>query len=385
MRRRSVTGCTSSAGRKNKPDARQEYLRLSPAIPNSASVPRPPKKVSQTQLAQELGISQALVSLVLNGRRQGINAETYDRIWAHAVKRGYHPKGMRLAASPAAQPRQIGIILRAPLRLNTPTMYFGHVQHGLHSTIEAREFTTVFLGAEDQLEPDKLQRIFAPGHSFHGIVLVGEVKRGFLDRLRRFGLRIVAVSARYPGLCHSVLGNEPQALESLVEHLCALGHRRFGWLGGNVGLGRHESRLQAFEAALTRADLALPPRYAIKLKEGDRIDGADAVRALLPHARRKDFPTAFIAYNTLMASGAVREFQREGWSVPGDVSIASADFSPVATDSIPRITAAGSNPEKLGEAAAKLVLEGGSVRDEAFADLMLPAQLFIGDTTGPAG
>jgi LacI family transcriptional regulator len=348
-------------------------------------VPRPAsRKVSQTQLARELGISQALVSLVLNGRKQGINAETYDRIWAHAVKRGYHPKGMHLASSPAAKARQVGIILRAPLRLNTPTMYFGYVQHGLHTGIEAREYTTVFLGAEDQLNAEKLRRVFAPGHSYQGIVLVGEVTRGFLDQLRRFGLRIVAVSARYPGLCHSVLGNEPQALESIVEHLHALGHRRFGWLGGNVGLGRHESRIQALEAALARFQLKLDPRYAVKLKEGDRIDGADAARALLPLARRKDFPTAFVTYNTLMAAGAVRELERAGWTVPGQISVASADYSPLATESTPRITAAGSNPEKLGEAAARLVLEGPRADDGGFTDLMLPAQLFVGDTTGPA-
>jgi LacI family transcriptional regulator len=340
-------------------------------------------KISQTQLARELGISQALVSLVLNGRRQGINADTYDRIWAHAVKRGYRPKGMHLASSPAAQPRQIGIILRAPLRLNTPTMYFGHVQHGLHTGIEAREFTTVFLGAEDQLTPEKLRRIFAVGHGYHGVVLVGEVRRAFLDHLRRFGLRIVAVSARFPGLCHSVLGNEPQALEALVDHLCALGHRRFGWLGGNVGLGRHESRLEALQAALHRHSLALDRRYRITLTEGDRIDGADAVEALLPLARRRDFPTALIAYNTLMAAGAVRALERAGWRAGVDVSVASADLSPVATDSTPRITAAGSNPEKLGEAAARLVVEGAA-DDGGFTDLMLPAQLFVGDTTGPA-
>ena len=64
-------------------------------------MPRP-KKISQTQLARELGISQALVSLALNGRKEGINAETYERVWAHATKRGYSPKGMHLAASPAA-------------------------------------------------------------------------------------------------------------------------------------------------------------------------------------------------------------------------------------------------------------------------------------------
>lgn len=344
----------------------------------------PPKKVSQTQLAKELGISQALVSLVLNGRRTGINAETYDRIWAHATRRGYHPKGMRLASSPAAQLHQVGIILRAPLRLSTPTMYFGHVQHGLHAALEAREFSAVFLGAEDQLDGEKLRRIFTAGHNFHGIVLIGEVARSFLDRLRRFDLRIVAVSARYPGLCHSVLGNEPQALESLVAHLQARGHRRFGWIGGNAGLGRHEARLQAFQAALSGLNLRLDPRYSISLPEGDRAEGAEAVHLTMPNARRRDFPTAFICYNTLMAAGAVRAFERAGLQVPRDVSLASADLSPVATKGKPSITAAGSNPEKLGEAAARLVLQSSPDESGSFTDLMLPAELFVGETTGSA-
>lgn len=345
---------------------------------------RPSRKVSQTQLARELGISQALVSLALNGRRHGISRATYDRIWAHAVKRGYRPKGMHLGASPAAQARQVGIILRAPLRLHRPTMYFGYVQHGVHTGLETRDYTTAFLGAEDQLSTEKLQRIFAAGHAFRGIVLLGEVARDFLEQLRRLGLRIVAVSARYPGLCHSVLGNEPQALESLIGHLHGLGHRRFGWLGGNIGLGRHEARLQALTNALARVGLPFDPRYSVKIKDADRIDGAEAIHALLPLARRKDFPTAFITFNTLMAIGAVRVLVREGWQVPGDVSIASADLSPIATENSPRITAAGSNPEKLGEVAARLVLEDPSAADGGFTDLMLPAQLFLGETTGAA-
>jgi LacI family transcriptional regulator len=290
---------------------------------------------------------------------------------------------MHLASSPAAQTRQVGIILRAPLRLNTPTMYFGHVQHGLHVALEAREFTAVFLGAEDQLDGDKLRRFFPAGHPFQGIVLVGEVPRPFLDKLRRFDLRIVAVSARYPGLCHSVLGNEPQALESLVNHLHGIGHRRFGWLGGNIGLGRHEARLSALESALSVHGLGLDPRYCVKYKEGDRAEGAEAALAALAHVKRRDFPTAFICYNTLMAAGAVRAFERAGVRVPADVSVASADLSPVATEGTPRITAAGSNPEKLGEAAARLVLDSAAGDGGSFTDLMLPAQLFVGDTSGP--
>lgn len=342
-------------------------------------------KISQTQIAKQLGISQALVSLALNGRKAGINPETYDRIWAHAIKHGYHPKGMHLAISPArTQSNQVGFILRAPLRLHTPTVYFGHVQHGLHTALEAKGLTSVFLGSEDELDAEKLRRHFPAGHLFKGVVLLGEVSRAFLDLLRQVEPRIVAVSARFPGLCHSVIGNETQALKMLVKHLHGLGHRRFGWLGGNVGLGRHESRLLAFQSALALHGLALDTRYLIALEQGDRAEGAEAAHAALKHARRKDFPTAFVCYNSLMAAGAVRAFEREGFSVPDRMSVAGADVSRAATEGKPLIAAAGANPESLGTAAANLVLSSTGARDEAFNDLILPAQLHPGETAGPA-
>ena len=349
-------------------------------------MPRPKRKVSQTRLARELGISQALVSLVLNGRRQGVHTATYDRIWALALQRGYRPKGMHLPASPAAPPGQVGFIMHAPLRLNTPSNYFGHVQEGLHSTLQHHGLSAVFMGAEDQLDPAKLQRSFPVGHAFKGVVVLGEVSRRFLERLRELGLRVVAVSARYPGMCHSVLSDERQALESLVKHLHNLGHRRFGWIGGNVALGRHDLRLRALESSLAAVGAQLHPRYRLKLTAADRAEGAEGVHLLKPHFARRDFPTAFICYNTLMAAGAMRAFEREGCSVPRDLSIASAGFPATAFPQTPSITAAGSNPEKIGEAAARLVARLSAQPETAgsFTELVVPAQFFMGETTAAA-
>jgi len=46
------------------------------------------KKVSQQKIAEDLGVSQALVSLALNGRKDGIGPDTYKRIWEHAISLG---------------------------------------------------------------------------------------------------------------------------------------------------------------------------------------------------------------------------------------------------------------------------------------------------------
>jgi LacI family transcriptional regulator len=346
-------------------------------------MPRP-KKISQTQLAKQLGISQALVSLALNGRSTGINPDTYKRIWDHAISVGYLPKGMRVDSTPeSARVKQIGFILRAPLRLYIPNTYFGHVQHGLHHALEARGYRAVFLGAEDELSLEKLGKIFHPSHYVGGVAVLGEVAQPFMAELARLTRHVVAISARYHGLCHSVLGNEPQALVEVVRHLHTLGHRRIGWLGGNAGLGRHEARLHALKNALKSHDLALDPRYTTIFAEADRAEGGEAIHGMLPHASRRDFPTAFVTYNTQMAYGASLALQREGWKVPADLSLASADVSRLSVEGALRITGAGTSPDKLGEAAARLVV-GESMPDEGYADLVLPAPLVIGNSTGPA-
>ncbi len=345
---------------------------------------RPKKKISQTQLAKDLGVSQALVSLALNGRSVGINPDTYKRIWDRAISLGYLPKGMRVESTPdTSRARQIGYILRAPLRLYIPSTYFGHVQHGLHQELETHGHRLIFLGAEDELTPEKLRQLFHPSNHLAGVVVLGEVARPFMDELCKLTRRVVAVSARYHGLCHSVLGNEPAALTEIVRHLFNLGHQRFGWLGGNASLGRHDARLAALKAALQPLGLSLNPRYSTVLNQADRAEGAEAIHAMLKQARRKDFPTAFVTYNTQMAMGASLGLQREGWQVPGDISLASADVSRLSVEGTLRITGAGTSPDKLGEAAARLVM-GEGVPPEGYTDLVLPAPLVVGNSTGPA-
>lgn len=342
------------------------------------------RRVSQQSIARDLGVSQALVSLTLNGQRDRISPETYQRIWDYAMKAGYRPKGIRLENSPDdTRTRQIGVILRAGLNLHTQGSYFSHVLHGLNSAVLDQGYTTAFLGAEDTIDENRLAQFFGPGHAIKGVVLMGQVADPFLDRVRRHTAQITAVSARYPGFCNSVLGNEPQALKFLVDHLFTKGHRRIGWIGGGVGLGRHETRLHAFKAALASHDLQLDPRYAVFRQEGDRAEGTEAMLSLAPNLRRKDFPTAFVTYNIHMAIGAVRALERAGTHVPDEISVAAADFSETATKLTPRITAAGCDPVELGRSAARLVMHPQEGSIGSFNDLVLASRLFVGDSSGP--
>src|SRR5579859_1496993 len=70
------------------------------------------ERVSQQSIAHDLGVSQALVSMLLNGMRQNISADSYRRIWDHALKIGYRPKGMQLNGN-GTLVTNVGFILRS--------------------------------------------------------------------------------------------------------------------------------------------------------------------------------------------------------------------------------------------------------------------------------
>ena len=337
-----------------------------------------PGKVTQTSIARDLGLSQALVSRVLNGVRERVDPGTYDRIWAQAVKLGYRGKGMTPHAPlAAAGGRHVGVVLRAGLQPFAQSNFFSHVQAGLHAALHAQGFSTMLLGSEETLD------LASVGPLPPAIVVLGEVKPTFLRQLHGVTRRLVVINGHYPGLAHSVQPNEAQSCELLVSHLAALGHRRFGWLGGFPHNSRHSERLAAFRAALAAHRLPPLAEHAcwIARQGGDRQEGREAALVLMRGARP---PTALVAFNGVMARGAVNALLQNGWRIPAEVSLAAIDATRVSVEEEPYITCASTVPEKLGEAAARLLIASTGATTEDYQNLVLAAQFHQGATTGRA-
>jgi LacI family transcriptional regulator len=337
------------------------------------------RSISQQRIARDLGVSQALVSLVLNGKRENISDDSYQRIWQYAVKRGYRPKGMQ-ANGNALTVNSVGFILRAGLRLYTQSNFFSHIQHGLHATLQDRGYSSVFLGAEDTLSRQSLKQELQRSNLF-GLVIMGEVNEAFVRTCRAVQKNVVAVSAAYPGLCHSVMPNERQALDLLVEHLTELGHTDIAWLGGNTALQHNATRRAALVQALWQRRLALADEFAVDVPQGDRLDGRQAAEILLERNSRRRLPTAWVCLNGLMARGAINYLTQLGLRVPDQISVVAVDATRICLEEHPQITGANADPEKMGAKAAELLLQAANQKDEALLDVMLPAQLTVRETT----
>ena len=320
--------------------------------------------------------------MALNGKCKTMNKDTYQRIWDHALKIGYRPKGMQFQGSSGLN-TNVGFILRSGLRLDTQSNFFSHVQHGLHTGLLTRGYRSVFLGSEQDLGVRTVQQKLQQNPVF-GLAVLGQVDVKFLKAIKAVQPNVVVISESYPGICHSVMANEKQALGLLVEHLTELGHRRFAWLAGDKGLHYNLRRHAALVESLSQYGLKLADKFAVNVEAGDRLGGWKAAELMLGRITRKDYPTAWICANGLMARGLIHCLTQNGWHVPEDISVVVVDATRVCEEEHPQITGAHADPEKVGVTAAEVLLKRADSGDESLTDVLLPSHLTVRETSAKA-
>lgn len=337
-------------------------------------------RISQQQIAHDLGLSQTLVSMVLNGRRHGVSEESYRQIWSHAQRVGYRPKGMNSELSKDGQAMIVGYILRAGITLHSQNPFFVHLQQGLHETLTNQGISLAHLGTEDHVDMKKLKELYGHRKAFRGLVIFGEVKRAFVHALKQWEPRVISISAQYPGLCDSVIYDEDQAGKLLVRHLADLGHRDFAWLGGGRSRQQSRRRLKAVLNAARLHNLAVEPNFIVELDETDRMGGRRAAELILKAAGRR--PTAWICYNGAMARGAVNYLLQRGLKVPADISVATFDHTRLCEEEPPTLTSASAAPEELGRATATLLLKDNRETRGLISEVILASELILRESTG---
>ncbi|PYT39996.1 MAG: hypothetical protein DMG45_18285 [Acidobacteria bacterium] len=138
------------------------------------------------------------------------------------------------------------------------------------------------------------------------------------------------------------------------------------------------ARLQAYEKCMQ--DLGLEPGPILR---GDlRFEGGLA--AGLAIAKLSPRPTAAVAVNDLTAVGVIKGLLKAGCRVPQDVSVTGFDNTRLAEYSNPSITTVDVHRDMLGKMAADALHELSRSADPQGKEYQIPAELILGDSSGPA-
>jgi len=163
------------------------------------------------------------------------------------------------------------------------------------------------------------------------------------------------------------------AMDELVEHLYAQGHRRFYHLGGPANWVAAQHREAYYRAALERRGLT-----SVGTTHGDWSSAAGyAAATTLP-----DEVTAIISANDQMALGVLLALDHSGRSVPGDVSVTGLDDIPESAFYNPPLTTIHLDTIAQGATALTRLLDRISP-GEFEIPVAPPARVVLRSSTGP--
>jgi DNA-binding LacI/PurR family transcriptional regulator len=325
------------------------------------------------EVARKVGVSEATVSRVLNGKA-GVSDATREAVLTALDVLGYErPTQLR-----GERARLIGLVLP---ELQNPI--FPALAEVIGAALAQRGFTPVLCirTAVGVSEADYVSMLLDQHVS--GVVFEGgdymelAAPHDHYRLLHSRGIPVVLINA---GIEHlgfpSVCSDDITAAEQAFGHLASLGHQRIGLVVGPEDHVPSRRKLASFTKRASAAGLTVAPvEHALFSLEG----GQAATTRMLRHGI-----TGIICGSDVLALGAIRAVRRAGLSVPVDVSIVGYDDSGFMNCTDPPLTTVRQPIESMGKTAVALLanqMEGVAVFPE---ELLFEPELVVRGSTGPA-
>ncbi len=319
------------------------------------------KRVRLEDVAAEVGVSTASVSLVLRGVA-GPSPETRERVLEAAARLGYRAdRAASLLARKRTHLLGVPVVLRDAFRAElAEEVQLAADRAGYAVALQAVTPAHDEVRAVEALLDQRCEAL---------LLLSPELPPAALAELGARTPLVVVGRHVAPDGFDVVRVADDLGVAAAVEHLRALGHRRIVHVDGGRA-ATADDRRAGFAAAAGPDGRIVPGGY-------DEAAGAGAARALLD-----DLPTAVVAANDRSAIGLLDVFLRAGVRVPADVSVVGYDDSALARLAhVDLTTVSQERTEQARRAVAAAVgrLEAGA----APAGSVLTPRLVVRGTTGP--
>ena len=338
-------------------------------------------------VAARAGVSTATVSRVLAGIGRA-RPETRDRVLEAARTLGYRPS--EVARSLQRRSTQtLGLVIT-----DIENPYFPQLVRAVEDAARAAGYAVLLCNAADDPEREAFYLDLLADRRVDGLIIAAS---SLGDRhgewLAAPPVPVVLVNTAAPDVgLPAILSDNELGGRLAAAHLLDLGHRRFGYLMPPPRNVDAPARVQGIRMALVEA--GLDPDGLVVGHGSALIDGGEAASGQI--LERAPETTASLAYNDLMAIGALRALRAAGRRVPDDVSVVGFDDVALATIVDPPLTTIVQRTEAMGRWAVERLLGGleatgtgsggtnGSGGRDAAPPVRLPVSLEIRGSSGPA-
>ncbi|HEY1921473.1 MAG TPA: LacI family DNA-binding transcriptional regulator [Tepidisphaeraceae bacterium] len=344
-------------------------------------------QVSQKSIAEQAGVSQSTVSLVLSGRRVNSD-ETSQRVLEAAERLRYRPN-LLVRGIQTGKTRMIGVMM-PPF-----DFYWSEVLYGIHDVLTAADHVpitlwTVHIGAKPRRREgpgEELQQIHRLlDRRVDGVILWPPFAELFREHIHEFSSRnlpVVTIDHQLPPEYNAdyVGSDEAEGGRMVAEHLYALGHRRMGHVAAASIASWALARRNAFETAVREMPGA--SCVTMEVPRGETGLAIEPARAMLS---LPDRPTAIFAASDLYAKQVYQAARELNLKIPDDLNVVGFSDDDFACEMSPPLTSVRQPAYQIGRRAAEVLLgrSMGRIRDRGRHE-ELPVSLIVRESSQRMG
>lgn len=310
-------------------------------------------ELTQTEIAKLAKVSQATVSRVLNKDPQ-VNPQLRERVLAVIETHGYVPDA-RAQSLRAQKSATLGLVVhRSPRQLAHDPFFSALIaailefagKHGYHLCVDAART----LGSRRAIYEELLRT-----RRVDGLILVeSQTEDERIARLNQEGFPFVLIGRYEPEeAVYSVDNDNRGAAQMAIRHLLAAGHRRIAYIGGPKDLIVTQDRLCGYQQALADSSIPYDPDLVV-YGDFSEVSGYRAMTKLLQLAHP---PTAVLAFDDVMAVGAMRAAKERNYRIPHEIAFVGFNDSPFCAYVEPPLTSIAVDIIGLAQIATEILID----------------------------
>lgn len=334
---------------------------------------------SAKDIARELGLSPAAVSLALRGR-PGVSENTRALVLEKAAELGYVP-GDRGHPHPDKRGMIQLVIYKRHGKVFSDTPFFEQLTEGVAEKAAELGYhlsISYFYGSQNHQEQLRSLRSLKSD----GIILLATEMHSADARLfSGMDVPLVVLDNFFPAESYDMVGIDNRyGVVDAIRYLISCGHTRIGYLHSSVEIRNFLRRQDGYNMGcrLLPEPMARDAgRRVVRVGVLPEIAAAD-MQAYL--ATDPVLPTAFFADNDSIAAGCCRAIQEYGLRIPEDISVIGFDDSSICRITDPPLTTMGVQKERMGALAVTRLHERMQTNMPEIARILVRPRIVIRGT-----
>lgn len=315
------------------------------------------RRITMEDVAEHAGVALSSVSRALSNHPD-VSPAMRRKVELATEELGYEPDFLAQSLRRGSM-NTMGFVIR-----DIANPFFGAIANGAERVLHRNGFVMLLTNSDglEDLEAEHTQVL--KRRRVDGLImsLVNETDGPTVDLLREIQTPFVLLDREIEGtLAGAVLSDHYQGVREATRDLIELGHRRIALISGSRTIRPTKERIKGMADAFGAAGSQLDERLLV-LGAFDAKFARGEVSSLLDIT---DPPTAIISGGVQSTLGVLEGLADRHLVAGSDVALVACDELPFFDVFRPPISVVARNPERIGEEAARLLLEiaaGGQPR-----------------------